>query len=346
VTLCRHFRFPLISTPTPPCKCGQPLDVYGDHLFACHRLSKSRAHNKIRDCLFYILKEIAPLANLIRTPHCVGIETKGLLPQFPTHRPADVALKLHPHYADRLHPSPLTLAAIDCTLIPLLEESAPPPLVPPPPPLPPEPDPTIPTPIPPDPSSSSLRKHHFRYEFNKFRGRTRTNSHGQHIWGPDVINDCNQQKILLIPFTIDPNGMLGPTAQYFLFGSPLDTDFPEQSYQSLTPPSRIALDSTRGKYGIQSILPLANQAWHSKHPDPKSPSWFGATYHTPTPQRWAQFILGLTTAKTFADHFLESYDVIKSHSLFISTHPPTTVLGSNSRSYYSSVRTSSSPSLT
>jgi hypothetical protein len=140
-------------------------------------------------CLFYILKETASLANLIRTHHCVGIEPMGLLPQFPTNRPANVALKLHPHYADRLHPSPHLVTAIDCTIIPLLQPSTPSPLVPPPPSLPPEPDPAV-TPIPPDPSSPALHKHHFHYEFNKFKGCTRTNSCGKHIWGPDVlIND-------------------------------------------------------------------------------------------------------------------------------------------------------------
>eukprot|EP00978_Attheya_sp_CCMP212_P023354 scaffold71423_cov36-Attheya_sp.AAC.1 len=101
----------------------------------------------------------------------------GLLPKYATNRPADVALKLHPHYADRLHPSPHTIAAIDCTIIPLLQPKTPsssnppptPPLIPPPPPLPPEPDPKAVTPIPPDPSSPALRKHHFRYEFKNSR---------------------------------------------------------------------------------------------------------------------------------------------------------------------------------
>eukprot|EP00978_Attheya_sp_CCMP212_P002466 scaffold5041_cov42-Attheya_sp.AAC.3 len=195
---------------------------------------------------YYILKETAPLANLIRTHHCVGIEPMGLLPKYPTNRPADVALKLHPHYADRLHPSPHTIAAIDCTIIPLLQPKTPsssnppptpPPLIPPPPPLPPEPDPKAVTPIPPDPSSPALRKHHFRYEFEKFKGRTRTNSRGKHIWGTDVIDDCNQQKFLLLPFTIDPNGMLGPTAQNFLFGTPTEDDFPVTCHLSPVTPN-------------------------------------------------------------------------------------------------------------
>eukprot|EP00978_Attheya_sp_CCMP212_P001488 scaffold3131_cov64-Attheya_sp.AAC.6 len=43
--------------------------------------------------------------------------------------------------ANGLHPSPHLVAAIDCTIIPLLQPSTPPPLIPPPPPpLPPKPD--------------------------------------------------------------------------------------------------------------------------------------------------------------------------------------------------------------
>eukprot|EP00978_Attheya_sp_CCMP212_P023518 scaffold72283_cov56-Attheya_sp.AAC.1 len=176
----------------------------------------------------------------------------GLLPKFPTNRPADVALKLHPHYADRLHPSPHIFAAIDCTIIPLLQPSTPssstppptPPLIPPPPPLPPEPDPMGVTPIPSDPSSPALFKQHFRYEFNKFKGRTRTNSRGKHIWGPDVINNSNQQKQIITSLHNRPNGMLGPTAQNFLFGIPTEDDFPVTSYSKLPPPCRKAINST------------------------------------------------------------------------------------------------------
>eukprot|EP00978_Attheya_sp_CCMP212_P038310 scaffold188658_cov33-Attheya_sp.AAC.1 len=89
------------------------------------------------------------------------------------------------------------------------------------------------------------------------------------------------------------------TAQNFLFGTPTEDDFLVTSHSKLPPPCRKAIDSTRGPYGITSVLKQANQAWHSQHHDPNSASWFSNTYHTPTSKRWAQFILGLTTAKTY-----------------------------------------------
>jgi hypothetical protein len=54
---------------------------------------------------------------------------KGFLPHFPNNRrPADVTLKLHPHHADLLHPSPFQIAAIDSTIIPPLIDPNPYPL--------------------------------------------------------------------------------------------------------------------------------------------------------------------------------------------------------------------------
>eukprot|EP00978_Attheya_sp_CCMP212_P013732 scaffold34572_cov54-Attheya_sp.AAC.2 len=189
ITLCCHFRLPIISSPLPKCNCGTILDPYGDHLFSCKSHSKTTIHNKFRDSFFLILKEISPLSSLIRTHHGIGIEPKGLLPNFPsTNRPADVALKLHPHYANALQPSPFQIAAIDCTIIPpIIEDTAhddSPPLAPndssptqpddplitilptnpPLPQPPPSPDPDLFL----DPSTSTLRSHHFIYELKTF----------------------------------------------------------------------------------------------------------------------------------------------------------------------------------
>eukprot|EP00978_Attheya_sp_CCMP212_P009331 scaffold22034_cov57-Attheya_sp.AAC.2 len=115
--------------------------------------------------------------------------------------------------------------------------------------------------------------------------------------------------------------MLGPTAQNFLFGTPIDPDFPTATYLRLTPPCRKAIDSSKGDSAISSLLHTANTAWHDLNPDIHNPNGFGATYHTPTPKRWTKFILGLTTARTFANHILDSYDIIKSHNLFTATAP-------------------------
>jgi hypothetical protein len=41
---------------------------------------------------------------------------------------------------------------------------------------------------------------------------------------------------LLLPFTIDPNGILCPTAHNFLFGIPTEDDFPDTFYSKLPAP--------------------------------------------------------------------------------------------------------------
>eukprot|EP00978_Attheya_sp_CCMP212_P028919 scaffold101105_cov72-Attheya_sp.AAC.1 len=205
-----------------------------------------------------------------------------------------------------LTPSILHLSKLQPLIVPLYHHTQNPrPSLPPPsepPPLPQDPPTPVPNPPPDqppldpffDPSNSSLRSHHFRYDFNKFRGRTCIDSKGSHIWGPaDVINDCIQNNILLLPLTIDPNGMLGPTAQYFLFGTPIDPNFPTAMYLCLTPPCHKAIDSPKGNLVISSILHTANDVWHNKTPDVHNPNWFGASYHTSTPKCWTKFILGL-----------------------------------------------------
>eukprot|EP00978_Attheya_sp_CCMP212_P029115 scaffold102431_cov57-Attheya_sp.AAC.3 len=56
-----------------------------------------------------------------------------------------------------------------------------------------------------------------------------------------------------------------------------------------------------------------------------------------SPKRWTQFILGLTSAVTVADHILDSYDTVKAHNLFSARPPPNQILGNSSRKYsYSS----------
>ena len=138
--------------------------------------------------------------------------------------------------------------------------------------------------------------------------------------------------------------MLGPTAQNFFFGTSTDPDFPTETYLRLPPPCRQAIDSSKGDSAISSLLQKANSAWQEKNPDIHNPNWFGATYHTPTPKRWTTFIIGLTTARSFADHILESYDIIKSHNLFKAKVPSSNILGNTSRTYsYSTARPTTSP---
>eukprot|EP00978_Attheya_sp_CCMP212_P037790 scaffold181393_cov33-Attheya_sp.AAC.2 len=44
--------------------------------------------------------------------------------------------------------------------------------------------------------------------------------------GELYFNRHGASSAALLPFTIDPNGMLGPTAQNFIFGIPTEDDFP------------------------------------------------------------------------------------------------------------------------
>ena len=111
VMLQRKLRLPVIPPilAQQPCHhCHHPLDIYGDHLFRCY-YSKKVLSDNIRDTLYTICTNLAPLAGLVHSHHSVSCETGGLLPTHPTKRPADVGLALKPSARPHgtLHPPQL-----------------------------------------------------------------------------------------------------------------------------------------------------------------------------------------------------------------------------------------------
>jgi hypothetical protein len=95
IGLQRKLRLPLLPAPYR-CPCGGVIDIYGDHLFSCPRFSKINLHNRVRDSWYLMLSHIAPLAQLASTSADITCEPCGLVPQFHTIRPADVAIRLPP----------------------------------------------------------------------------------------------------------------------------------------------------------------------------------------------------------------------------------------------------------
>jgi hypothetical protein len=77
----RKLRIPLFTTPIPPlCLCGKHLDPYGDHLFNCVRHSKLIFHDQFRDCLYSILRHVAPISSLTLSPDDIHLEPHPLVP--------------------------------------------------------------------------------------------------------------------------------------------------------------------------------------------------------------------------------------------------------------------------
>jgi len=121
-----------------------------------------------------------------------------------------------------------------------------------------------------------------------------------------------QQHILLVPFTVDHLGALGPLAKRFLYGD-TPPDYlkpPKFTFES----AKQAHDLAHGPAGLDGIVPTANTKW--KH---RTTTWFAPTYHTILPGQWATKTLGLNIITHLADHFFDATATIQNKPVNKST---------------------------
>jgi hypothetical protein len=260
----RKLRIPIFDTPTPPpCPfCPKLCDQHGDHLFSCgfSKRFKPTLHNHIRDTLFTILQQIAPLANLVRTKHDVQREPTQRIPDQPTRRPLDVSI-------DLLTPTnaAATTVGIDIT-IPHISSH-----------LSKKSHPLIPF----------ITRTHLASIRSKFQGRTTSASSAE-----NVIQSLTANHIALVPFTVDHLGGLGHFAIALLFA-------PHDSPIQVPPKTPIAAYNFQHAYAVTAhdtalasslhVAHHANQQWANTQPTTR----FGQTFHTMTPQQWTLQSLSL-----------------------------------------------------
>jgi hypothetical protein len=91
------------------------LDPYGDHFFTCKQFPKTSIHNRMRDLLYSIISQISLHANLTASNTDTTFEPTGLLPFFPTLRPANISLQT---IAGSFH-YPISNLLIDLTILPM-----------------------------------------------------------------------------------------------------------------------------------------------------------------------------------------------------------------------------------
>jgi len=113
----RKLRLPVLpqhlhDQSCPLCQTGN-LDPHGDHLFQCKGISKTGFHNSVRDALYHVCKQLAPLAGFTPNKHAVTTETHVL---GTTKRPADVGFHLIPPAMHTAHPAPVNTLALDVTI--------------------------------------------------------------------------------------------------------------------------------------------------------------------------------------------------------------------------------------
>jgi hypothetical protein len=294
IGLQRKLRIPLLPAPLR-CPCGGAIDIYGDHLFSCPRSSKTNLHNRLRDSWFLVLSHTAPLAQLASTSADIACEPSGLVPQFPSIRPADVAIRLIPGAL----PEPVSHLLLDFTVIP-----TPPSII----------HPTLAALD--DPFLTSVVQHHEHGENKKFVGSNCANR------PPDAVTTAIlHQRYCLVPCTIDPFGQFGPLTSSLLWPRkrhPPAILPPSSHIRSIRglPPARVPANNA-ASLASRSLLNLgilrkADQGWREVHGDHL---WFTRDYSATLPSHWAQQVLGQNLLVGLASHL----DIGLSRALPVST---------------------------
>ena len=304
----RKLRLPLYHRdgPRPTCPCGATVDIYGDHFFQCRKCSKTALHDKIRDALYSVFTNLANLTGMVYSKTDVHHEPKGLIAHLSGRRPADVGLRLHPHHHSQRSTSRHAYAAVDVTITG-----------------------TPPTAPDSDQPTQSLQNH-MRKEILKLRGATRKESTGEYVPGDDVICALLRRNVILVPFTVDPFGSLGPLARRLLLGNQKSPDIPDyreflRRCHLLPGAARMLTHTTSTDYPT-GALHKANQAWRASEGN----RWFGTTYYDSTPATWAQSTLGSAIVTNLAKH-IRHYER-RGHSDGISSgKPPKYLPGASTR---------------
>ena len=278
-TLQRKLRLPALppTLANTNCRyCNKPLDPLGDHLFRCS-YNKIVLHNTIRDTLYTICKQLAPMAQFTHSQHNVSRETPGLIPPQPNKRPADVGFQVRPTALSAQPPQPATFLAIDVTIT------------------------TSPQLAPPgQPSASTdqsapiittMDKAHQNSIGTKLNGHDKKNDL---FPAPAYINNLLTAGNILLPFTVDPHGALGRYSHLFLHGSK-DAPKPPQGTPHFARPSptlKQALATLEA--APTALLPKATQATTTAAP-PNNQRLY-------TPTKWAQQTLALNITTALAKH--------------------------------------------
>ena len=260
----RKLRLPALPPDllTKPCyKCQRPLDPYGDHLYRCD-YKKTPLHNQVRDALLVVCKTLATPAGFTYSKHGVRKEPYNLIPQLPNHQPADVYLHLKPSSLSAPPATPVQHLAIDVTITtsPNASEDQP------------------------DSIPNTLEKAHLQSIKRKLSGADKaSDTVPANVYMRHVIDN----EILVLPFSVDPFGGLGPFASQFLHGKqdpPLEADWYNPQAQH-TKDTVALLDSAP-----KGLLPKANKAYA---PAAKSPDQQPKC----TPTQWALKTLAINTSQ-------------------------------------------------
>jgi hypothetical protein len=263
----------------------------GDHLFQHCNYSKKVLSDNIRDTIYTICTNLAPLAGLVHSKHAVTCETANLIPEFPGKR---LGLRTKPSALASTPTHPVEYLAIDISVT------------------------KTPNPAPDRPVPQTAPRNNAHLDALR-----RKLSHTQGVHSPTYYGAMLANNIMLLPFTVDPFGGIGHQAHLFLYGTTTKEpttppDPPPPTWRNTLMPHAAAIyDQLQA--APQGLFPTATK--HYKPPPTPNTA-------TPplSPHRWGHHCLALNLSTFIAKHLLRSI-AAASKSLYntTETHTPATL---------------------
>ena len=305
LALKRKLRLPIYDPINPPlCKCGSRHDIYGDHAFNCLRISKTQAHHTIRDSWAAALQPALATAGYIRPSSKIDIERRHLLIRDISAQPFDISFDPDPVLSETITTQcPYATIGADITI----GSSS---------------KPFRPSNFPLDVSTilAHANSHLRELERKKLRRKNKYNrvDPSETILGEESIGDLLNNNMILLPFTLDSHGRLGPIMNNFLIPSSTPLNYTFMAH--LPNAQKMAYKATHDPCPI-GILRTADAIWKQN----KTRTFYGYSYTAPTPSIYTIQQLGLGITKGFTILLRNATKISRPHSTTTPSRTDTSV---------------------
>ena len=305
LALKRKLRLPIYDPINPPlCKCGSRHDIYGDHAFNCLRISKTQAHHTIRDSWAAALQPALATAGYIRPSSKIDIERRHLLIRDISAQPFDISFDPDPVLSETITTQcPYATIGADITI----GSSS---------------KPFRPSNFPLDVSTilAHADSHLRELERKKLRRKNKYNrvDPSETILGEESIGDLLNNNMILLPFTLDSHGRLGPIMNNFLIPSSTPLNYTFMAH--LPNAQKMAYKATHDPCPI-GILRTADAIWKQN----KTRTFYGYSYTAPTPSIYTIQQLGLGITKGFTILLRNATKISRPHSTTTPSRTDTSV---------------------
>lgn len=287
ICLQRKLRLPIIKDAINyRCKCGQKLDIYGDHCLGCTSNSKKIASDGIRDGIIKVLQRVLPVTKMIKSGTQVEREPIGIISQLPRVQPFDLSIRLDHTVDSGAWRVPYSRVGFDVTIIHSNKQSS--------------------------SSASEAAKYTEsdlrlrdgeRSKFVRPRGNTNELTK-QTLSADQIIGELVDSNNAFIPIAIGPHGEIGSLFRRFLTGKKA---LPLPTFSTDRRNAKRAADTAISTKTPHSVLIKANKTWKKFNGDKP----FGGTYMSSTPEMWADQNIGLAIQSHLATHIKKSLTKIQ-----------------------------------